>query len=534
MMEWITTWSRAVGWRMRGAVVVSGLVGGLAFASTASAAATPASLSVFAGTGIAGAPTSGPAISSELHYPRGAVVDPSTGDLYIADYGNSEIEKITPEGTLSVIAGTGDYGAPTPGPAIRSDLGRPTGVAVSAAGDLYVADPYQNMVEKITPEGTLSIIAGTSAAGAPPPGPATRSRLDEPYGVAVSQTDGDVYIADYDNSEVERVTPAGSLSIIAGTGHYGQPTPGPATRSALGSPSSVAVDSAGDVYVADPFNDMVEEVSAQGTLHILAGTGAPGLPTPGPAASSALALPHGLAVDPTTGDLYIAAFGNDELLEVTPQSTLSILAGTGTAGASTPGPATRSELDQPLGVGVNPGTGELYLADSANNEIDQVGPACPVPSGRLTGIHLGPVALGVTRAQARRALPTYTVAHDGSDDFCLAGGPGIVAGYPSARLLRSVSARERTRLRLRVALALTANPRYALDHISAGARLSRVRRRLAHAERLRAGGHLWYLLPGLGATGVLEIRHGTVSEIGIASHALTVTRAQRHGLMSGV
>jgi DNA-binding beta-propeller fold protein YncE len=519
-------------WRTRGAVIAVGL-GCLTCAATASAAPADTHLSIFAGTGVAGAPTPGLATNSALYHPRAPAVDPTNGDVYIADYHNFEVEKITPNGILSIVAGTGTYGRPTPGPAAKSALAAPTGVAVDATtGDLYIADPYNNEVEKVTRQGTLSIAVGTGTAGAPTPGPATRSKLDEPYGVAVDATTGDLYIADYDNSEVEKVTPRGTLSIIAGTGVEGAATPGPATQSELGVPSDVAVNSAGDVYIADPFFYEVEKVTPRGILSIVAGTGTTGAPTPGPATQSQLGFPHGVGMDPTTGDLYIADYQNSEVEQVTPQGALSIVAGTGTAGAPTPGPATQSALDQPLGVGVDPGTGDLYIADTSNNEIERVGPACPAPSGGLTGDRVGPVALGMTRAQARKALPSYTVTQNQLVSFCLAGGPGILAGYPSTALLKTLSPQQRTRLRGRAVLALTANHHYVLDHITAGTRVARVHGRLAHAVRFRIGGTTWYVLAGSHGTGVLKVQHGTVEDVGIANHAFTATRAEERRLLT--
>jgi DNA-binding beta-propeller fold protein YncE len=524
---------RSSSWRARGAVVVAGLLGCLACAPAASAAPSQTHLSIFAGTGAAGNPTPGLAVSSALYHPRGAAVDPTTGDVYIADYHNSRIEKVTPQGALTIFAGIAAYGAPTPGPATQSKLGNPTGVAVSSTGVVYIADPYNNVVEKVTPKGALTIVAGTGTAGAPTPGPANRSKLDQPYGVAVNATNGDLYIADYNNNVVEKVTPKGTLTIVAGNGVLGAPIAGPATQSEIGPPSDVAVDNAGNLYISDPFYHEVEKVTPQGALSIFAGTGTAGTPTPGPAAQSALGFPHGLGINPNTGNLYIADYDDNVIEQVTPQGILSIAAGTGIAGPPTAGPATQSALNQPLGVGVDPGTGDLYIADTSNNQIERVGPACPAPSGALTGGRLGPVVLGMTRTQARKALPSSTVTQNGSVSLCLAGGPGIIAGYPSARALKTTSAHQRSRLRGRVVLALTANRHYALNHITAGTQVAKVQRRLAHAVRVRVGGNTWYVLAGKKASGVLKVQHGTIQEVGIANQALTATHGGVRRLLTG-
>ena len=209
---------------------------------------------------------------------------------------------------VTAVAGHGGPGAVTPGPATAGHLGSPQGVAVDPAGDVLIADTAGNVIEKVTPGGTLSIIAGTGTAGQPTPGPATASSLHAPAGVAVDGA-GDLYIADTGNHVVEEVTPAGVLSIVAGTGAAGLPVAGPATSSPLGGPSALALDAAGDLYIADGAgasgNPYVEEVTPAGRLSVFAGDGARGLPTAGAAISSPLRAPTGIAVDPS-GDVFIA------------------------------------------------------------------------------------------------------------------------------------------------------------------------------------------------------------------------------------
>ena len=160
-----------------------GLLGATATAPPTTAAPGDV-LTIFAGNGTAGAPTAGPATSSDLHGPRGTAID-SSGNAYIADTTNNRIEKVTPAGTLSVFAGTGTAGAPTVGAATSSKFNAPIGIAVDSSGNVYIDDYGNSMIEKVTSGGTLSIIAGTGTAGAPTPGPATASKLNNPAGVAV-------------------------------------------------------------------------------------------------------------------------------------------------------------------------------------------------------------------------------------------------------------------------------------------------------------------------------------------------------------
>jgi hypothetical protein len=285
------------------------------------ASAPTETLSVIAGIpNVQGAPTPGPAVGSALDGPVGVAVD-SSGNVYIADSGNSVVERVTPAGMLSVIAGIpGKIGAPTIGPAVQSALGGPTGLAVDGSGDVYIADPTNNVVEELTSSGMLSVVAGIPGEpGTTSPGPAIATPLAEPYGVAVDGS-GDLYIADSQNSLVDKVTPAGIFSVFAGVpSQFGPPTPGPATDSDLASPFGVAVDRSGDLYVADTLNDAVEEVTPAGTLSVVAGIiDQAALPTPGPATSSGFVLPVSVALDPA-GNLYIADPGSGVVDKVTPQ-----------------------------------------------------------------------------------------------------------------------------------------------------------------------------------------------------------------------
>jgi hypothetical protein len=241
----------------------------------------------------------------------------ASGDLFIADSYNNVIEKVTPAGVLSVVAGTGAMGVPTPGQATASDLNRPSGVAVDKSGDLYIADTDNNLIEEVNTAGILSVVAGTGGAGQPTPGPATDSDLFEPQGV-VPLPGGGFCIADTYNNVVEKVNTSGVLSILAGDGQQGEPTPGRATKTSLFEPGGVAATSTGAVYVAETDGAQLVEV-AKGSLSILAGTGRAGPPTPGPALDSDL-FSSDVAVA-KSGVMYLANYGSNQVLAITPASS---------------------------------------------------------------------------------------------------------------------------------------------------------------------------------------------------------------------
>jgi hypothetical protein len=241
------------------------MLASLALAPAASATtAVRHPLSIFAGTGVSGAPTAGSAASSKLNAPSGVAVD-SRGNVYIADYSNNLVEKVTPDGTLSVFAGNGLTGAPTEGDATSSAVDRPNAVAVDSNGNVYIVTPQTNRVLKVTSDGTLSVFAGNGSTARPTPGPATSSGLPSPQGVAVDSI-GNVYIAVAYKYVVVKVTTEGVLSVFAGTGVGGTPTAGEATSSPLGSPSGIAVDSNDNVYIVDQTKNMVVKVTSGGAL----------------------------------------------------------------------------------------------------------------------------------------------------------------------------------------------------------------------------------------------------------------------------
>jgi sugar lactone lactonase YvrE len=346
-------------------------------------------LSVVAGeTGKFGKPTAGPATSSEPGDPAGVAVDSSTGDVFIADSAREVIEEVTPAGRLSIVAGRINHtNVPTPGPATRSDLNSPEGVAVDPTnGNLYIADSGNATVDEVA-GGQLSLVTGQAgAAGVPTPGPASASNLDGALGVAVDNA-GDLFIADTRNDLVEEVTPAGQLSIVAGKAYKsGTPTPGPATSTDLNSVAGVAVDSSGDVFIADTGNNLIEKV-ALGAYQIAPGgylgrpavdrrgAGKLGSVDTGPGRERPLNNLSAVAANPSTGDVYIADSGNDVVEKITPAGQLSIIAGElGSSGAPPPGRATSSTLNDPTGVAVD-SAGDAFIADSRNDEVEEVTPA---------------------------------------------------------------------------------------------------------------------------------------------------------------
>jgi RHS repeat-associated protein len=308
--------------------------------------------------GCAGATVTGLATNTCLVGAAALAFD-GAGNLYIADWENSYIYEVNPSGILSIFAGNGSYWPPSSShsPATQTAIGRPSGIAVDAAGDVYIADDQNCGVYEVDSSGGFSVIAGTPGeCGPPTPGPATQSSLLGPGGLALDAS-GDLYIAD--GSWVEEVSPSGTLSIVAGSGESGPPTPGPATQSDLDEVTDVALDTAGNLYIADRWNHVVEQVTPTGELGIVAGTGQSGYPTPGPALLSELQTPGYVAVGPT-GGLYIADGWSNLIVEVTGVSAGAPVPGVGPQEQGGGPNPSEKQVTACAADPVNCGSGELY------------------------------------------------------------------------------------------------------------------------------------------------------------------------------
>ena len=306
----------------------------------------------------------------------GAVAVDASGNLFIADEGNSVIRKVTPDGTISTVAGTGNFGfSGDGGPAINAALNHPDGVAVDASGNLYIADNFNARIRKVTSNGTISTIAGTgSVAFTGDGGPAASATLSLITGVAVD-TFGNVFIADSVNERIRKINPAGIISSFVGNGRFRfVGDGGPATSAALNYPSSVAADTSGNVFFTDPFNARIRKVTPAGIISTVAGDGAGGFSGDGgPATQAGLFFPFGVAVD-ASGNLFIADTDNARIRKVTPQGIISTVAGNGIFGFSGDGgSATNASFNLPTSLAVD-ASGNLFIADNKNNRIRKVTP----------------------------------------------------------------------------------------------------------------------------------------------------------------
>jgi hypothetical protein len=331
--------------------------------------------STTAGTGTVGYTSgSGPATAAALANPAALAYD-SAGNLYLADADNHVIRKISTGGIITTIAGTGIEGYAGDGaPATAAQLDTPTGVAIDASGNVYVADSHNHRIREIS-GGTITTFAGTGTPGFSNDGvSATTAQLSLPSGVAVDKS-GNVYIADTNNHRIREVS-NGIITTIAGDGEEFYVGDGaPATAAALDSPTAVAVDGAGNVYIADRLNQRIREISG-GIITTLAGTSTTGFagdfagdgaaPT-----AAALSKPSGVSVD-LAGNVYIADTDNQRIREVSGGAiatrVIATIVGSGSQGYADDGSGTGVILNSPRSV-VSDAVGNLSTADKLNQRI---------------------------------------------------------------------------------------------------------------------------------------------------------------------
>lgn len=317
----------------------------------------------------------GPATSALIDKPWTVSADPN-GNILFTDYDNDVIRRIDTKGVITTIAGNGKVGLPTNNvSATGSALNYPFGMAAEPSGSFLIADFSNNVIRRVTAAGIIVTIAGTGFKVIPPNGgKALNALLDAPSKVAIDQS-GNVLIADTNNQLVERVTlSTGTISTVAGIGvpvYTGDNIPG--STAGVNLPFGITTDRLGNIYISDTYNERIRKIDSTGTITTFAGVGQSGYQGDGgPALQAYISVPQGLRFDPS-GNLVFADSNNNAIRSINPQGVITTLAGTGTAGYNGDGiSATQAQLNRPTDVAFDT-AGNLYIADSNNNRIRRVG-----------------------------------------------------------------------------------------------------------------------------------------------------------------
>jgi serine/threonine protein kinase, bacterial len=281
---------------------------------------TPGNIvSTYAGTvGVIGS-ANGAAMLASFNKAFSVAADTS-GNIYVADAGNNVIRLISPLGMVSTFAGTGVAGA-----ADGTDTAKfnsPLGVATDKAGNVYVADYENDLIRKISPAGTVSTIAGKTGIAGAADGLDTAARFNLPESLAVDVS-GNIYVADNGNNLIRKITPAGIVSTIAGNG---QPSfaDGSGSAASFNSPFGIAVDAAGNIYVADSGNNRIRKITPAGAVSTFAGNGVKGA-NDATGAAATFNTPSGVAID-AAGNVYVADENNNLIRKITPAAVVTTIA----------------------------------------------------------------------------------------------------------------------------------------------------------------------------------------------------------------
>ncbi|MBI3752467.1 MAG: hypothetical protein HY266_00230 [Deltaproteobacteria bacterium] len=319
-------------------------------------------VTTIAGSGIKGF-LDGSKEKAQFSWPTGVVVD-NKGNVYVADFSNNLIRKISGSGNVITFAGSG-RGAFADGKGRIAHLKGPDNIAIDKDGNIYVADADNFRIRKIAPDGNITTIAGSGIRGYKD-GDGKTAMFAYPTGIAVDK-DGKVYVADRGSHTIRKITGDSHVTTIAGNG-YPAYVDGQGIKTHFREPISLAVDHEGNVYVADSGNNAVRKITPEGIVSTLAGGGRPGYKD-GIGRDALFAWPTGIAVD-GAGNIYVCDSQNNRIRRITPDGVVSTVAGMSIPGFSD-GPGYNAMFRFPTGIAVDKG-GNIYVADSGNNRIRKI------------------------------------------------------------------------------------------------------------------------------------------------------------------
>jgi len=314
-------------------------------------------VSILAGGGTQGS-TNGQGNSASFNYPTGIAVD-TAGNAYVADWGNNLIRKISKTGNVTTLAGSGSAGSVN-GLGTSASFYAPYGVGLDASGNVYVADYFNNSIRKINTSGMVTTLAGSGSSGAAD-GTGASASFRGPSAVAADAM-GNVYVADLHNHLIRKINAAGVVTTFAGSGSPGS-TNGTGTAASFNYPSGVAVDAAGNVYVADSGNNLIRKINAAGVVSTFAGSGSAGS-ADGTGSSASFNNPASVAVD-AAGNVYVADYLNNLIRKI---GTAGVVTTISAKIGSTGNPFS---FNSPIAI-ASDAVGKLYIVNYANSLIYKI------------------------------------------------------------------------------------------------------------------------------------------------------------------
>ena len=307
---------------------------------------TAGTMEVFAGAIGPGAYNAGSLLQARFHDPRGMAVD-AQGNIFVADYVNSVVRKLGTDGQVVIVAGEVEQRDARNGPALSARFYSPECVAVAADGTLFVSDSGSNTVRRISRAGQVTTLAGKLEVEGFADGPGAQARFNHPVGLGVNSK-GVVYVADAYNSTVRRISPQGQVSTLAGSPGDTGWRDGRGAQARFNTPVGLTLDPQGNIYVSEYFNNVIRKITPGGTVSTFAGQPGKGGFADGSLRQALFLHPQTLSFAPD-GSLIVADTGNNRVRRIAPDGTVSTLAGNGEAEKVLPG-ALPGELHLPYGV----------------------------------------------------------------------------------------------------------------------------------------------------------------------------------------
>jgi sugar lactone lactonase YvrE len=327
-------------------------------------------VSTFAGSVDAVDSAEGTGTNAGFHAPFGITVD-NVGNLYVTDLFNQTIRKITAAGVVSSLGGPARRSGSTDGTGGNARFNQPNGVAGDNGGQLYVADTFNHTIRKITSAGVVSTLAGLAESSGSADGTGNNARFNQPNGIAVDSA-GQLYVADTYNHTIRKITSAGVVSTLAGLAESPGSADGAGSSAQFNYPGSIAVDSANSLYVADTVNHTIRKITPTSTNWVVSTVaGLAGIPgsADGTGTNAMFRFPHGIIVD-SVRNLFVAE-GNHTIRKITSGGGVSTLAGLAGSSGSTDGTATNARFNNPNGITLD-SAGNLYVTDSENYTIRKI------------------------------------------------------------------------------------------------------------------------------------------------------------------